>query len=231
MSSAKDYLLEIVTNSNHNSVLFRVTNKKLVFVRHLRLPLVALLLAYIIPQCKQPFHQLWSGKVDWHSHISAFKERVLYGSLNELLDVSAAGVLLAGAIVSVMLLVSLQQASDSLMVIEDMGVQISSTSQWRFLNFGKNGKFIPILDIIDIVIHEGFQTYGQVIFYMCVLTRDKGRGSAEGNGVQVIFPKFLPRKEILLQVWKLSRQMLYGTNRRHYRHVPGQGLREVQHLH
>lgn len=133
------------------------------------------------------------------------------------------------AMLAAFLLMTMQQPSDSLMIIEDMGVQLMSTSRWKFWN-RVDRDFVPLSDIIDIVIHEGFHGYGQVIYYMCVLTRAKGSGG-DGNGVKVVFPNFLPRKDILLQVWKQSRTMLYGEMRKHYRRVPGLGLREVKHLH
>lgn len=230
MSSPKDYAFEIVTNSNLSSVRFSVRNKPSFFFRHLRLPLACTLLALVIPQIPHfwqhaDFHAF--STIDFHN----VPRQLLHLNLVDFLHQNSRVILLLVAILCIVLLLCLEEASDTLMVMEDMGIQISSTSKWKFLNIGRNGNFIPISEIIDIVIHEGFHGYGQVIYYMCVLTRDKGRGGTEGNGVKVIFPNFLPRKEILLQVWKQSRQMLYGKTRRHYRHVPGLGLREVKHLH
>lgn len=228
MSSAKDYALEIITNANQSSARYIVRKQPSFFVRHLRLPLACVLLAFVIPQGLRALESLLEN--GWPSILEQIYQitQILPSELPSRLKSNASNLPLVVAILAIVLLLSLEEASDTLMVIEDMGVQISSKSRWKFLNIGRHGKFLPISEIIDIVIHEGFHGYGQVIYYMCVLTRDTG---IEGNGVQVIFPNFLPRKEILLQVWKLSRQMLYGNTRRHYRHVPGQGLREVQHLH
>lgn len=133
--------------------------------------------------------------------------------------------LLIALAVAVVALLAAQEPSDKFMVMENMGVEILSRSRWRFMN--QSGRFIPLSDIIDIVIHEGFHGYGQVTYYMCVLRRGRDKVAAEST-VMVIFPNFLPRKDILLQVWQLSRRMLYGKTRRQYRRVPGQGLREVR---
>ncbi|GEQ72511.1 hypothetical protein JCM33374_g6198 [Metschnikowia sp. JCM 33374] len=231
MSSSKDYSLEIVTNSNQSSVNFVVRNKPSFFIRYVRLPLACILLSWVIPQgvnvSKSYFEAGGLSRSELYDRLC----QLLQSDAQDIVKHNASLIALLTGILGVALLLSLEQASDTLMVMQDMGIQISSKSKWKFLNIGRNGNFIPISEIIDIVIHEGFHGYGQVIYYMCVLTRDKERGGSEGNGVSVIFPNFLPRKDILLQVWKSSRQMLYGTTRRHYRHVPGQGLREVQHLH
>lgn len=228
MSSPKDYAFEIVTNSNLSLVKFVVRNKPSFFLRHLRLPLACTLMACVIPQGIKLMKSVQLPQLQ-QLGIFDFPRKLLQLRFNigEAFLQNLPVLALALAVICVVLLLSLEEASDTLLVMEDMGIQISSMSKWKFLNIGRHGKFIPTSEIIDLVIHEGFHGYGQVIYYMCVLTRDKERG----NAVKVIFPNFLPRKEILLQVWKQSRQMLYGNTRRHYRHVPGQGLREVQHLH
>ncbi|OBA23751.1 hypothetical protein METBIDRAFT_37239 [Metschnikowia bicuspidata var. bicuspidata NRRL YB-4993] len=231
MSSAKDYAFEIVTSANQSSVKFIVRNKPSFFARHLRVPVAFTLLACLVPQGLETLHA-WREH-GWHAFSPPVAQLVQlalrpHSVLPGILGNALAWLPWTAAVAAILLLLSLEEASDTLMVMGDLGVQISSRSKWKLLNVGRHGKFVPISEIIDIVIHEGFHGYGQVVYYMCVLTRDKGLG---GNAVQVIFPHFLPRKEILLQVWKLSRQMLYGKTRRHYRHVPGQGLTEVQHLH
>ncbi|KAM9924160.1 hypothetical protein OXX59_004716 [Metschnikowia pulcherrima] len=227
MSSAKDYAFEIVTSSNQSSVQFLVRNKPSFFIRYLRLPIACLIFACVIPRSTNVIRSILHAL--FRSEPNGLRQ-VLKQNIPDFHKAQMPSLFSILAAVGMFLLISMEEPADTLMVMEDMGIQISSKSRWKFLNFGRKGKFVPISEIIDIVIHEGFHGYGQVIYYMCVLTRDKGEGK-EGNGVQVIFPNFLPRKEILLQVWKSSRQMLYGKTRRHYRHVPGLGLREVQHLH
>lgn len=222
MSSAKDYIFETATNSNGNSISFAVRNKPSAFYRFLRVPLAGILMAGLLPHAPQFWAELgglFSGGITLRgpnaSAASGLREYV--------------HILLVLVVLIVLgLILSIQQTADKFMVIKGLGVQIGRQPRFRFLR-EQNGKFIPITEIIDIVIHEGFQGF-QVVFYMCVLVREKDESGGEGNAVKVIFPNFLPRKNILLHTWKASRQMLYGTTRRHYRHVPGQGLREVNHL-
>ncbi|KAG7192923.1 uncharacterized protein KQ657_001380 [Scheffersomyces spartinae] len=109
---------------------------------------------------------------------------------------------------------------EEIIILKDIGIQTVTVGGWMFQTPEK--KFIPLGDIIDLVIHEGFHGYGQVIFYLCVLKR------GGGEMIQVLMPSLLPRKEVLVQIWQLSRQLLFGSNRRFYRRVPGQGLREIE---
>ncbi|SGZ51924.1 CIC11C00000004552 [Sungouiella intermedia] len=224
MSSEKNYLLEVSMDDGKNLVTFTVKARPSRFYKYVRIPLASVLIAYLLPQMYKVLQQ---------SRTSAYEISRLF-KLDiftvERFDQSHSVVLFLVGF-SVVVLLSLQEQSDSLMVMEDMGIQLSSRKRWRFDNRGSNKEFIPRSDIIDIVIHEGFHGYGQVIFYMCILTKAQERSGSEGNGIKVVFPNFLPRKDILLQVWKLSRKMLYGETRRHFRRVPGQGLREVKHLH
>lgn len=229
MSSTKDYVLNIETDANEKAVKFTVQNRPSFFLRYLRMPLVAALVALCVPSVmKLREGSLQSGLKPHHFLLHVLQQSIsnhgilLHGDMGRILAVAA---YLFGAI----LLASLQQPSDSIMIMENLGVQLNSRSWWSFTSGMSNGEFIPLSDMIDIVIHEGFHGYGQVIFYMCVLTRAKSThpDSGNGNSVKVVFPNFLPRKDILLQVWKQSRALLYGPTRKHYRRVPGQGLREV----
>ncbi|KAG7661819.1 uncharacterized protein J8A68_004675 [[Candida] subhashii] len=116
-----------------------------------------------------------------------------------------------------------QTPEDTLIVIRGFGVQLKTKKAWRFQN--STDSFIPIKDMIDLMIHEGFHGYGQVIFYLCVLTRSTaGKGD---NVIKVVFPEFLPRKDILLTVWKSSRELLFGSTNRYWRRVPGKGLKQI----
>lgn len=126
-----------------------------------------------------------------------------------------------------------QERQDELLVMKNIGIQLNSKTNWKFFTKADKNMFIPHSNIIDLVIHEGFYGYGQVIFYMCILTKN---GSNNGTFTQnkteemikVVFSELLPRKEILLTVWKQSREMLFGTNKRYFRRVPGQGLKLVE---
>lgn len=121
------------------------------------------------------------------------------------------------------------QPEDSVIILKDIGVQLISKKSWRFQNTVK--VFVPLNNIIDLVVHEGMHGYGQVIFYLCILTKsnDLDKNSPE-NSIKIIFPEFLPRKDILIKVRKLSRDLLFANSRRYFRRVPGQGLKQI-HMH
>lgn len=241
MSSEKDYVLEISPDGSRNLVTFTVKRKTPFFHKHMRLPLITVLVAFFLPHTirtldeygavdSMPFLTKFGLHIDFlEEFLENLAEWIALPMFDETRLVRAA--LLAVFLGAIAALVCLQEPSDSLMVVKDMGVQMSSKTRWRVLNGSNNKEFIPLSDVIDIVVHEGFHGFGQVIFYMCVLTKAKSTSSVEGNGIKVVFPNFLPRKDILLQVWKHSRETLYGETRRHFRRVPGQGLREVRHMH
>lgn len=110
-------------------------------------------------------------------------------------------------------------AEDSMVVIKEVGIQLDSKKPFRLFDGGPSHTFIPSSDIIDLVIHEGFHGYGQVIFYMCILTKNAD------SPINVVFPQVLPRHDTLLEVRNKSRQVLFGKTR-FWRRVPGQGLKE-----
>lgn len=226
MSSDKNYLLKVSADEGKNLLTFTVSAHPSHFFKHVRIPLITVLVAYLVPQVYELLREFQKSNCNLAGVISGNIDTAILGAYGHW-HLGA----LAGVFGLIVILISLQEQSDGLMVMEDMGVQLSSQKGWRVFNRGSNKEFIPRSDIIDIVIHEGFHGYGQVIFYMCILTKTKEGGSSEGNGIKVVFPNFLPRKDMLLQVWKQSRKMLYGDTRRHFRRVPGQGLREVKHLH
>lgn len=118
------------------------------------------------------------------------------------------------------------QAEDTVLILKDIGVQLNSKKNWLFQNQIK--QFIPLNNIIDLVVHEGMHGYAQVIFYLCVLTKSNDLHKPE-NSIEVIFPFFLPRKEVLLKVRKLSRNILFADSKKYFRRVPGQGLKQIHH--
>lgn len=220
----KNFLLEVSSDEGGNLLTFTVKGHPSRFFKYARVPLITILVAFIVQQSSSIYHdsdRYSNGLVS--TLTGEYESNQVYSLYHYILH----GVVL----LFLVFLVSIQEQSDSLMVMQDLGIQLSSRKRWAFKNSGSEKEFIPLSDIIDIVIHEGFHGYGQVIFYMCVLTKAKEGGSTQGNGIRVIFPNFLPRKDMLLQVWKQSRKLLYGDNRRHFRRVPGRGLREVQHIH
>ncbi|KAF3918730.1 hypothetical protein AA313_de0209567 [Arthrobotrys entomopaga] len=86
---------------------------------------------------------------------------------------------------------------ESLLVLRGLGVQVTTSSSSYFVK--ANTRFIPTSTIQDIFIHEGFVGF-EVRFYMAIVVRDESQ-------VVVVFPKLLPRREILENVWRGSRSL------------------------
>lgn len=214
MSSSKDYALEITPSVENgvaslNLIKFTVRHKEVsslvTYKYHLIGVLQAILLAVIY------FY--------WH---------------NFLFNLGVVAVALAFLELAVFIR---QTPEDTIIAMKDIGIQSISKKVWGF----KTETFIPINNIIDLVIHEGFHEYGQCIFYLCALTKSNtvdfelaldaklnAVGSTAYNDViKVFFPEFLPRKDVLLEVWRLSREMLFGESRKYWRRVPGQGLKQI----
>lgn len=101
-----------------------------------------------------------------------------------------------------------QEAIEEVIVLKGIGIQLVSRHCWKFLF--TTSTFVSLHNINDIVIHEGFHGYGQVIFYLSILTIYDLEKKTDKNLVKVVFSKFLPRKEILITTWKISREILFG---------------------
>ncbi|KXT16776.1 hypothetical protein AC579_5487 [Pseudocercospora musae] len=91
---------------------------------------------------------------------------------------------------------------ESLLVIRGLGVQTTTSSNSYLWGGGGNTRFIPSSSIQDIWIHEAFQGF-EVKFYLCIVIE------GEEEGVVVVFPTILPRREVLEQVWRGARACLY----------------------
>ncbi|PLB38446.1 PIG-H family GPI synthesis protein [Aspergillus candidus] len=90
---------------------------------------------------------------------------------------------------------------ESLLVIRGLGIQ-TSTSSSTYLSKAST-RFIPTTQIQDIVIHEAFKGF-EVRFYLALIV--------EGEpDVVVVFPKLLPNRAILEEVWRGSRRCLYDS--------------------
>lgn len=112
-----------------------------------------------------------------------------------------------------------QDAEESLLVVQGLGVQTSTSSPYFFL--GPTTTFIPTTQIQDIVIHEAFKGF-EVRFYLAIIVE----GATE---VVVVFPvrsllvyvddradlpqTLLPKRAILEDVWRGARKCLYGGGR------------------
>ncbi|KAE8159471.1 GPI-GlcNAc transferase complex, PIG-H component-domain-containing protein [Aspergillus tamarii] len=90
---------------------------------------------------------------------------------------------------------------ESLLVIRGLGIQ-TSTSSLTYLSKAST-RFIPTTQIQDIVIHEAFKGF-EVRFYLAIIVD----GEPE---VVVVFPKLLPSRAILEEVWRGSRHCLYDS--------------------
>ncbi|PYH40249.1 PIG-H family GPI synthesis protein [Aspergillus saccharolyticus JOP 1030-1] len=90
---------------------------------------------------------------------------------------------------------------ESLLVIRGLGIQTSTSSNTYFSK--ASTRFIPTTQIQDIVIHEAFKGF-EVRFYLAVIVE----GETE---VVVVFPKLLPNRQILEEVWRGSRRCLYDS--------------------
>ncbi|KAL4998301.1 GPI-GlcNAc transferase complex, PIG-H component-domain-containing protein [Aspergillus recurvatus] len=90
---------------------------------------------------------------------------------------------------------------ESLVVIRGLGIQ-TSTSSPTYLSKAAT-RFIPTSEIQDIVIHEAFKGF-EVRFYLAVVVV----GEPE---VVVVFPKLLPNRPKLEEVWRGSRHCLYDS--------------------
>ncbi|KAI0202658.1 GPI-GlcNAc transferase complex, PIG-H component-domain-containing protein [Astrocystis sublimbata] len=110
---------------------------------------------------------------------------------------------------------------ESLLVLRGLGIQTSSSKD-SFL-FGKNTtRFIPTEKILDVVINEAFRGF-EVRYYLVVLVEGE-------RDVVVVFPRLLPRAEVVEKVWRGVRECLYerkvtagGAGAHRYGHGDGDG--------
>lgn len=247
--SAKNYILDVhpLGPGPHNVVRFTVRPQSGVFQQHLRNPLMGVLAAvaatYSIliyrswPLVVDFLHQIRDEgpadafSVNWSFSLAldalfghSFGRNLAWGTYGGLIK----NTVLVLALISALFVVYCRQdAHESILVIKDVGIQLNSRPRWKFLATSDSNRFIPLANIMDLVIHEGFHGYGQVIFYMCILLKRKENSAETDDGaIKVVFPGLLPRKELLLNVWTQSRVVLFGDTRRYWRRVPGQGLKE-----
>lgn len=249
MSSLKDYILEELPSSDRDNLIkFTVRYKSNRFLKYLKTPILVSLAGIFISFCLCLFNNneiivrrfnrnnSWPSVNDNQTLSPAVKFFQDYIESN---DAKTNNLLANGIIVAILALVmallySRQEKLDNILIMNDVGIQLNSQSSWKFSLNGNTSHFIPISNVIDLVIHEGFHGYGQVIFYMCVLTKTENTNHNNINNltlnndnmIKIVFPQFLPRKDILMTVWKDSRRVLFGESKRYWRRVPGQGLKE-----
>ncbi|KAK8190600.1 phosphatidylinositol N-acetylglucosaminyltransferase [Phyllosticta capitalensis] len=128
---------------------------------------------------------LWESRVGWglRSAVKAVDVRLLV----------AFGVLGLWAVVR------RGYTEESLLVLSGLGIQTSSSSP-TYLSTATT-RFIPTASIQDIFIHEAFKGF-EVKFYLTFVVE------GEEDAV-VVFPKLLPSRVILEEVWRGAKACLY----------------------
>ncbi|KTW27251.1 uncharacterized protein T551_03245 [Pneumocystis jirovecii RU7] len=81
-------------------------------------------------------------------------------------------------------------SSESLLVLHNIGLQITL----HYFLLPSRTRFIPLSDILDVVIHEGFIGL-EVRYYLALIIRNE-------DTLQVIFENLLPRRKFLEIVYK-----------------------------
>ncbi|KAI0545235.1 GPI-GlcNAc transferase complex, PIG-H component-domain-containing protein [Xylaria curta] len=89
---------------------------------------------------------------------------------------------------------------ESLLVLRGLGIQTSSSKD-SLLAGRATTRFIPTEKILDVVINEAFRGF-EVRYYLVVVV--------EGEpDVVVVFPRLLPRADVVERVWRGVRECLY----------------------
>jgi phosphatidylinositol glycan class H protein len=91
---------------------------------------------------------------------------------------------------------------ESLTVLRGLGIQTSTTSSTYLQS--PTTRFIPTTSIQDILIHEAFKGF-EVRFYLAIVVDGE-------DDVVVVFPRLLPKRAILEEVWRGARKCLWEGN-------------------
>jgi phosphatidylinositol glycan class H protein len=86
-------------------------------------------------------------------------------------------------------------------VLRGLGVQTSTTSSTYLQT--PTTRFIPTTSIQDIFIHEAFKGF-EVRFYLILVVEGEDK-------VVVVFPRLLPRRDMLEGVWRGARACLWES--------------------
>jgi phosphatidylinositol glycan class H protein len=101
---------------------------------------------------------------------------------------------------TILYLLSLRlHTTESLLVLRGLGIQTSSSSD-TFLS-GSTTRFIPTEKIQDILVNEAFRGF-EVRYYLVVVVEGE-------ESVVVVFPRLLPRRQIVETVWRGVRGCLF----------------------
>jgi phosphatidylinositol glycan class H protein len=91
---------------------------------------------------------------------------------------------------------------ESLTVLRGLGIQTSTTSSTYLQT--PTTRFIPTTSIQDIFIYEAFKGF-EVRFYLVIVVEGEEK-------VVVVFPRMLPKRAILEEVWRGSRKCLWDND-------------------
>jgi phosphatidylinositol glycan class H protein len=89
--------------------------------------------------------------------------------------------------------------TESLLVLRGLGIQTSTSSE-TYLSTATT-RFIPTDKIQDILVNEAFRGF-EVRYYLVVVVEGE-------EDVVVVFPRLLPRRQIVESVWRGARACLY----------------------
>lgn len=90
-------------------------------------------------------------------------------------------------------------AEESLLVLRGLGLQTSTTSSIYLRT--PTTRFIPTTSIQDVFIYEAFKGF-EIRFYLAVVVKGE-------QDVVVVFPRLLPRRGVLEEVWRGVRRCLW----------------------
>ncbi|KAF2439485.1 hypothetical protein P171DRAFT_396805 [Karstenula rhodostoma CBS 690.94] len=107
--------------------------------------------------------------------------------------------LIPASLCSVYLALRRGYTEESLVVLRGLGLQTSTTSSIYLRT--PTTRFIPTTSVQDVFIHEAFKGF-EIRFYLAVVVREE-------EDVVVVFPRMLPRRGILEEVWRGSRRCLW----------------------
>lgn len=106
-------------------------------------------------------------------------------------------------IFTVLILLRRMYREETLMVIQDFGMQVSSSGMWYV---GKRTRFIPKSKVLDILIQEAFIGF-EIKFIMVIVVLGEPK-------LEVTFQEILPRRDDIEEIWRGVRRCYYKNEKR-----------------
>ncbi|KAI9046777.1 hypothetical protein LZ554_009514 [Drepanopeziza brunnea f. sp. 'monogermtubi'] len=126
--------------------------------------------------------------------------RTRIGTLISLLAARIPLILLLPSSGALLYLLSLRlHTTESLLVLRGLGIQTSSSSA-TYLSSSAT-RFIPTVKIQDVLVNEAFRGF-EVRYYLVVVVEGE-------ESVVVVFPRLLPRRDVVEKVWRGCRACLF----------------------